>query len=454
MKKKYLFTAALLVLLIIFWMAFGAESSDKPAILVSPKTGEFNITVTTTGELRAQKSTEILGPRGTREIGIYRIEIQKLIPEGTIVEKGDFVAELDRSEIMTKLQTAQLELDQVQSQVVQARLDSSLTLSQARNEIINLGYAMEEAKLKVKQSKYESPAVQRQRQIDYEQAKRRYNQAKENYITRQKQAEAKLREVEAELQKKKNELQKIQKLMKAFTVYAPESGMVIYERDWNGRKQVEGSTISAWNPVVAELPDFSVMESITYVNEVDIQQIEVGQRVEVGLDAMPEKQLTGIVTDVANIGIQRPNADAKVYEVIIEIQESDSTLRPAMTTSNIIHINSISNALYLPLETVHAQDSMSFIYSKVGGDPVMRQVILGKMNSNSVVILEGVKPDYNVFLSIPGDTSGIEHIYLPDEVVQQYKDDEKQQSAETKPKDEMDAVEKRRELMKRIQQNK
>ncbi|HET6527675.1 MAG TPA: HlyD family efflux transporter periplasmic adaptor subunit [Balneolaceae bacterium] len=444
MKKKYLLPAGLLVLVLIFWMAFGVESSGNTAILVSPRQGEFNVTVTTTGELRAQKSIEIMGPRGIREIELYRVEIQKLVPEGTIVEKGDFVAELNRSEIMTKLKTAQLDLDQVQSQVIQARLDSSLTLSEARNEIINLRYAMEEAQLAVKQSKYESPAVQRQRQIDYEQAERRYNQAKENYITRQKQAEAELSEVEAELQKKQNDVQKIQNLMKEFTIYAPESGMVIYERDWNGRKQVEGSTISAWNPVVAELPDFNVMESVTYVNEVDIQQIEEGQQVDVGLDAMPEKNLTGIVTDVANIGIQRPNSDAKVYEVIIEIQESDSTLRPAMTTSNLIHISSFPNTLYLPLETVHVQDSTSFIYTKEDGNPVMRQVIIGQMNSNNVVILEGAKPDYKVYLSIPADTSGIEYIYLPEKVVLQYKGDEKASKPVSKAG--MSAAEKKRAL--------
>ncbi len=452
MKKKYLVPGALLLLVLVVWMAFGAETSDNTSILVSPQKGDFNVAVTTTGELRAKQSTEIMGPRGIREVGIYRVEIQKLIPEGTVVEKGDFVASLDRSEITAKLQAAQLELDQVQAQVVQARLDSSLTLSQARNEIINLRYAMEEAQLKVKQSKYESPAVQRQRQIDYEQAERRLNQAKEAYITRQKQAEAKLAEVEAELQKKKNEVQKIQTLMKGFTVLAPESGMVIYERDWNGQKQVEGATISAWNPVVAELPDFSVMESVTFVNEVDIQQVEEGQRVDVSLDAMPQKELTGIVTDVANIGVQRPNSDAKVYEVVIEIQQSDSTLRPAMTTSNVIHINSVSNALYLPLETVHAQDSMSFVYSADGGEPVMRQVILGKMNSNHVVILEGVKPDMEVFLSIPADTAGIEYIYLPDEVVQQYAEKEEQKAAsETEPKAETNPAEERRVVIERMQ---
>lgn len=452
MKKKYLLPGILILLVLIFWAAFGSESTNSTAILTSPKQGEFNINVTTTGELRAKKSTEIMGPRGMREVGVNRAEIMRMVPEGTVVQKGDFVAELDRSEIMLQLQEAMLELDQMEAQVIQARLDSSLTLSQARNEIINLRYAMEEAQLGVKQSKYESPAVQRQRQIDYEQAKRHYEQSQDAYKKQVKKAEANLREIESGLQEEKNEVQKIRRLMEQFTVLAPEAGMVIYERSWNGRKQTVGSTISAWNPVVAELPDFSVMESVTYVNEVDIQQIEEGQRVDVSLDAMPQKSLTGIVTNVANIGIQRPNADAKVYEVVIEIQQSDSTLRPAMTTSNVIHINSIQNALYLPLETVHAQDSLSFVYTKEGGDPVMRQVILGRMNSNNVVILEGVKTSFDIYLSIPADTAGIEQIYLPDKLVQQYNDDEKQKADKPTPKTQTSPGENKRDIIKRMQQ--
>lgn len=419
MSKKYVWPAALLVLVLISWLVLGANGSENPTILVSPQTGEFNVAVTTTGELRAQKSTEIVGPRGMREIGVHQVEITKLVPEGTIVEKGDFVASLDRSEISDRLQSVQLELDQVHSQIVQAQIDTSLTLSQARNEIVNLRYEMEQAQLKVKKSKYESPMVQKQRKISYKRAKRHYKQAKENYIKKKKKAEAKMAEVETKLQKKKNELQKIKSLMEEFTIYAPEDGMVVYERDWNGRKQVEGSTIRAWNPVVAELPDFSVMESVTYVNEVDIQQIEEGQRVDISLDAMPDKKLTGIVTDVANIGVQRPNSDAKVYEVVIEIQGTDSTLRPAMTTSNIIHVSSTSNALFLPLGTVHSQETMSFVYKQDGGEPVKQQIVLGKMNDNYVIIQAGIKSSDEVYLSIPADTAGIAFNALPDEVLQQ-----------------------------------
>lgn len=416
MKKKYLIPAIVIGLSLITWFIFGGESTEKVELTTTPQNGEFVVDVTTTGELRAKQSVEIKGPQGVREIRLYNLKIQKLIPEGTIVKEGDFVAELDRSEISSRLQDAMLELQQAQSQVTQVSLDSTLTLSQARDNLINLEYALEERQIAVDQSKYESPAVQRQAEIDLDKARRQLAQEKKNYVTKVKQAEAKMSEVEADLQEEQNDLNKIRKLLKDFTVNAPAQGMVIYERNYDGSKVTEGSDISAWNPVVAELPDFSVMESVTYVNEVDVQKIEKDQNVEIGLDAIPDKRLFGTITSVANIGEQRPNSDSKVYEVIIEIAKTDSTLRPAMTTSNRVIVSRVDDTMFIPLESIHVQDSTSFVFKKDGIYPVMQEVDLGLMNENEVIVHRGLGLDDTIYLSVPEDTAGIERYYLEEEI--------------------------------------
>lgn len=416
MKKKYLIPATVIVLSLVAWFVFGGDTSDSVELTTSPKKGEFVVDVTTTGELRAKQSVEIRGPQGVREIRLFNLKIQRLIPEGTIVKEGDFVAELDRSEITGRLQDALLELQQAQSQVTQVSLDSTLTLSQARDNLINLEYALEERQIAVDQSQYESPAVQRQAEIDLDKARRQLAQEKKNYVTKVKQAEAQMSEVEADLQEEQNEVNKIRSLLQNFTVTAPAQGMVIYKRNYDGSKVTEGSDISAWNPTVAELPDFSYMESVTYVNEVDVQKVTKDQNVEIGLDAIPDKRLTGKVTSVANIGEQRPNSDSKVYEVVIAVTESDSVLRPAMTTSNRVIVHRVPEAMYIPLETIHVQDSTSFVFKQDGLYPVMQQVELGLMNENEVIVHRGLSMDDVIYLSVPADTVGIERMYLEEEI--------------------------------------
>jgi multidrug efflux pump subunit AcrA (membrane-fusion protein) len=406
-KKKLGYIGGAIVLVIAAWMYFGSSEEEATAIMAQPQKGPFEVAVTATGELRAKNSTKIMGPSGARRIGVYQMQIQKLVPEGTVVEKGDFVAELDKSEVMSKLQETKLNLEKVQSQYTQAKLDTSLTLTQARDELVNLEYAVEEQRLVMEQSKYESPSVKRQAEIDYEKAKRRFNQAKKSYKTQVKQAVAKMKEVETELTKAQNEMKNIQNTMQEFTVMAPEKGMVVYDRNWDGRKVTEGSTIRVWNPVVAELPDLSTMESVTYINEVDIQKIEKGQSVRIGLDANPDKKLTGKVNDVANIGEERPNSDSKVFEVVIEVAQKDTTLRPAMTTSNSIVVQSMDEALYVPLETIFSDDSLTYVYKQNGMSVVKQEVALGPMNDSDVVINAGIKPEDQLYMSIPADTTGI-----------------------------------------------
>lgn len=413
MQKKLLIPIAIVLLVTISWVLTKGDTSDSVELFASPSIGQFSVDVTTTGELRAKNSTEIKGPQGVREFRVNNMRIQRLIPEGSIVKKGDFVAELDRSEIMGKLQDAQLDLQQAESQVTQAQLDSTLELSQARDNLINLEFALEERQIEVDQSKYESPAVQRQAEIELDKARRQLAQETKNYQTKVKQAVAKLRDVETEYTKKQNEINKIRELMKQFTVYAPDQGMLIYRRNWDGSKITEGEQVSAWSPVVAELPDFTIMESVTYINEVDIQKVALGQTVSIGLDAVPDKKLTGIVTDVANIGEQRKNYDSKVFEVTIVVNESDSLLRPAMTTSNKILIEAVNEALFVPLEAVHAVDSLNYVFKKDGGSAIMQQVELGLINENSVIIHQGVAETDQLFLTVPQDTSGIKRTMLP-----------------------------------------
>ena len=385
------------------WYFSASGTTTKSDVLVSPTTGQFLVTVTTTGELQAKNSIDIKGSENARATNIYQMKISNIIAEGTVVKKGDFVGELDKSEITGKMKESQLSVQKLEAQFLQTKLDSTLTLSQARDELVNLFYAQEEKKIVMEQSAYEAPAMKRQAEIDYERAQRNYGQAKKNYVTKTQQAIAKAQASEVDLMKEKQRLDLYVKTVTEFTIKAPADGMVIYAREWNGKKKVVGSTINAWDPTVATLPDLREMESITYVNEIDIQKIAVGQKVKLKLDADPNKPLTGTITAVANIGEQRPNSDSKVFEVRVKVMESDTTLRPAMTTSNEILVAKLEDALSIPLECVHAEGTTTFVFKRDGGSVVKQEVKLGQMNENAAVVLAGIAEKDQVYLSSPAD---------------------------------------------------
>ena len=225
---------------------------------------------------------------------------------------------------------------------MRTKLDTTMNLRQLRDELINLQFAMEEAEITLEQSKFEPPATIRQAEIELEKATRAHDQATKNYALKVQQSKAEMREAEINLARDRRTKEEMEAVLSKFDVKAPASGMVIYKRNWDGTKRTAGSEINTWDLTVATLPDLSTMISMTYVNEIDISKIKVGQEVRVGVDAFPEKEFTGNVMEVANIGQQLPNADAKVFEVRIEMNENDTVLRPSMTSSNEIITKAVS----------------------------------------------------------------------------------------------------------------
>ncbi len=414
MKKR---TKIAIIILSVVAIAIGIyfiffNTGSIADITVSPKQGKFIISVTSSGELKAEKSTDVRGPQGAKALGIYDLTISDLVEEGTVVKEGDIVAELDKTPIMTKIKEGELSVLKYQSQYEQAQIDTTLNLSRIRDNLENLKFAMEEQKLQMEQSKYEPPAVIKQAKINLEKAERQYKQAVKNYTSEVQKAVTNLTIVGADLSRGQAEMAKLMQVMQDFSVKAPADGMVIYRKDWNGNKTTVGSRVSSWNPVVASLPDLTKMQSITYINEIDISKIKKDQEVIIRLDAVSDKELKGKVISVANIGEDLGGSDSKVFETIIEVSEKDTTLLPAMTTSNEIIIQTIENALFIPQECVHVfeNDSTKFNYviKKDGVHNIRQEVELGEFNDNDVVIKKGLTLEDELLLSLPEDYEEIE----------------------------------------------
>lgn len=407
MKKHVLIiTASLILILVVFFVVKGNEEEVGSEIVISPSVGRFEVVIETSGELEAKNSTRILGPNRLRDYRIFQVAINDIVEEGTVVKKGDWVATLDNSELLGRLQDAQLEVDRMQSQYTQTQLDTTLQMRQTRDDLKNLEYAVSESEIELDQSKFEPPATQRQAEMNFDKSKRALQQAKDNYNIKEEQNKAKMNEVNANLLKEMRDLNGMQVLMESFRIIAPEDGMVIYTKGFDGKPVKEGSTINIFDPTVAELPDLTSMISKTYVNEVEVRKIKVGQQVAIGLNAFPEKRLNGKVIRVANVGEQRPNSDSKVFLVTIQMHENDDLLRPAMTTSNRILTNFVDSALYIPLECLHKKnDSINYIYKRKGGTIQKQEVMLGLINSNEVIIQSGLESNERVYLSIPSGQS-------------------------------------------------
>ena len=395
------------------WLMARSRKPVDSTLVTHVKKGDFMVTVTSTGELRAPKFVKITGPQNAMQAEQYQFKIATIIPEGTVVKEGDVVATLDRATIAQKLADTDLALQKADAVNQQASLDSTLNLSKAREDIKTAQLTLENEQITRDQSQFEAPSVKHQAQISYEKALRALRQDSLDYQTKTEQAIAKMKEVGSDLTRQKNKLQIVHDVMDQYTIKAPAPGMLIYLRDWDGKKKGVGSQISTWDPVIATLPDLSVMESVTYVNEIDVRKLAIGQTATLTLDADPNKKLHGTVTQVSNSGEQRPNSDAKVFEVVVSIEKPDTTLRPGMTTGNAVQTFAIKNVLHVPLEAVLTEQGVPFVYRRTGGKVAKQEVERGAMNDEEVVIERGLDANDDVLLSPPLDHDKIAMTRLP-----------------------------------------
>lgn len=393
--------AAALALVLVIISKLGRDSGVALVeTYVTPEIGRFEIIVTATGEIEAESSVNIEGPRTTnRRIRIENIDILDLVEEGTEVSKGDYIATLDKTSLENTYKDAQETLETRWQNYELALLDSAVTLSNQRFNLQNSLYSIEAAQIRLDQVSFESPATVRSAERSLEKAKQSYDAAVKQYqLTVQKQIQN-INNVKERYDEQKQLVADYAKMLDQFIVYAPASGIVNYYKNRLGEKLDVGSSINSRENIVAVLPDMSSLISKTFVNEIDVNTIDVGDDVLLTLDALPGRRYTGKVISVANVGEQLATADAKVFEVIVRFDKVDANLRTGMTTGNRIYTGSYEDVMYIPLACVHKdENNIPFVYMKNGSKQI---VLLGESNDNSIIVEDGLKKNSTIYLQNP-----------------------------------------------------
>lgn len=406
-KRILIAVTILLVLSASAYALFFRSKKVSSDIIYDVKKKGFEVNILTTGELRSKSMTRISIPTKLQQLGIYQIKISDMVAEGTLVKQGEFVASLDNSDVSNKIRDQQLNIDKKNAEIKQASLDTMIDLRNLRDEIVNLKFDLQQKILEKEQSRYEAPAEIKRVELDYEKTERTLKQKEDNYKTKQIQTQTKMQILGSDLKQLTNSMEGLTSILSQLSINAPKSGMLVYEKNWNGQKKSVGTQVEVWNPTIANLPDLTQMEVLTYVSEVDIQKVKVGQKVEIGIDAAPEKKLNGIVKSVANIGEEKPNSDAKVFEVLIDVLTQDPIIKPAMTVSCKIATEKYNDALQVPLEAIFNDTGGSFVFKRIDGSTVKQYVKIFTINESSALISNGVQAEDKVFQSLPRDTSGL-----------------------------------------------
>lgn len=403
MKRTVIITAVISVVSLagLFLLLRISSADDSSVNFAEAKKGDFEIIVAGTGEFVAEKALDIMGPEivTNQNFRASMIRVQDIVPEGTIVKKGDYVATLDRTNFENTLKDEINNLNNLQAQFEMKLIDTSVVLNTLRNAIKEQVFVVEEAKVNLDQSVFEPPAMQRQARMNLERARRLLEQQQRIYNLKYVQAASEARNLRISLEKQRKKVNDFREILASFTVTSPVDGMIVYKKDRTGNKIKAGSVINPFNPVVASIPDLSSLNSRIFISETDVSKVEPDQEVEVTIDAFNGKKISGVVASVAKIGEQLSNSDSKVFEVLIRLNEHDPLLVPAMTTGNRIIISTYKDVIYIPAESVYAgPDNIPYVYTK---NRTRQMVVLGEANDKNIIIEKGLSEGTLVYLSRP-----------------------------------------------------
>ncbi len=402
-KKGILIASGILILILSVIIFSRVKRSSN---IYRVKRENFEALISCKGEIQSEKAEMITIPPifGDRTLGIYDTQIKDLVPEGTILKKGDFVGLLDQGRVKELKGINEEALKKAIFEYNDAKIDSAVDLDALRDGMDQFSFDVQYMKVEYDQSVYESPAFQRKAQMAYERGKRQMEEKKRAYLLTQRTLKIRIERSEDYIKRLAEKDEKYQIAYDDSRITAPKDGMLIYGRTYGkggSRKLSINSWVSMQSPVIATLPDLSKPVSETFVEEIYISKIKVGDSARVYIDAIKNLPKVGIISNISNVGQEMAGFDSKVFKVIIRISKDHSPIKPAMTTNNEIIISREQNVLVIPRAALFTEDGRQFVYVREHGDDIIRDVECGNESDKFVVIKKGLKEGDKILLSKP-----------------------------------------------------
>ena len=401
-NKKYLIgvTIAVVIGILVFILIQLKPESGKN---YKVKRGNLEVLVNCKGEVKGEKYTEINLPEEIcdQQLRIWQLKIVDVIQEGKSVKKGDYIARLDDSSIATMMRNNMQEKEKLDADLRNAVLDSTVNLSNRRENINNARLDLEYLKIDLEQSKYESEAYQRKTQMRYHKAEIDVDKLKRDYLLEKNKLKIQVGRNEARVAEYNRQIAKYQAAMAATTIRTPEDGIIMFAKDWSGKTYGKDSDINIWRPLIATLPDMSIAISETYVREIDIAKIALGDSVRITIDALLDKVFWGKVIYIATIGEDHKDFDMKAFKVMIRFDRSDKDMKPGMSANNDIVVASFQDRLLVPVNAVFTRNGEKFVYLKKGGGISELPVKVEAENEQFAVVENGIAEGDVVLLYQP-----------------------------------------------------
>lgn len=435
------------VVTVVWFLLSGTHDGEAlPKVLTETVVRkDFRLEIIEPGEIESAFNVEVRCEVKSRNSA--GTNILEIVPEGTPVEKDDFLVRLDDSALQKDLLQQRIEVHQAKATLVQAEADveaaklalieyESGSYRQDEEQLESAEFVAREnlrraeeflsysKKLSVKgyisqvQLAADAFAVKKAlKELDLAQTKLEVlrthaRKAKVNDLN------ASILTTEARLLSRKNSYEleskkesEIEEQIEKCVIFAPGPGEVTYANrnsisssssSSNGILIEEGRPVRE-RQVIIRLPDPTRMRVIAKVNENQVELVKPRMPVSITIDAFRDLNLKGSVEKISEYPLpsaSRYTAHIKEYASEILIEDPPEGLRPGMTAKVHILVKELPNALQVPVYAILRVEGAS--YCLVADETevlTVRPVLLGPVNASTAVVTQGLKEGESIVVN-------------------------------------------------------
>lgn len=333
-KKIILFSVIGAVILLIVVAAVISGNKEKLVTVQTEKSGKRDITQVVSGTGKIQPDTKVdISAEVSGEI------VALPVKEGDQVKKGDLLVKINAEIYSQRIQQQRAGVNYSESQVEVAENNVRKTELdyQRTQQLFDRGL--------ISQSDLDNA------RIAYEVAQSQLKSTRANV----NQNIAILR-------------QSAQDLSKA-TINSPMDGIVTQLNSELGEKVV--GTQQMAGTTIMTVSDLSVMDAEIEVSETDITFVKIGDTAKIQVDAFPDRNIKGVVYEISNTAkTTGTGTQEQIINFIVKIRvvDTDVSLKPGMSCNADIKVNSKSNVLAVPIQSITAREEIKMENQNPGGD--------------------------------------------------------------------------------------
>lgn len=388
---------------------FSCKEKEKKEILVDHLgDSDFEDILTVDGVIQAVRSVTLsCSPELSGEI-VYLVE------DGSQVQVGDLVCQIENREYQDIVDQLQIEIENAKANMTKtkanldmryAQLDAQVKINAIQTAISNLDSL---------QLIYASPQQRRIKELELQKAA-----INKNKLTKKLQAldiinKNQIKRMELQIKSKENRAEYVNEILSTFTIKATQSGMALRAVSWITDKPLqEGDAVQSAMPVVT-IPDMTEMKVRIQASEASYKRMNVGDRVEYTFDGMPGNVAWGKIQKKAPVGqpIKR-RSQVKVFEVEASMDSSKVLPRPGLSVTCNIIIQQVKDTIVVPQLAIFEEDSLKMVYVKQLNGFERRQVLLGPSSAKNAVITSGLTGKEVISLNKPASISIKKTTMLP-----------------------------------------